>query len=145
MATVALGNRLSGCGTWIVVGASQDTSKFGNRIFKELVLNHRRVFGINARGGSIDGVNLHTSLEQLVHSPEFTTVCSPPFDDVVVDVVVPPKVTEDIVKQAVGLGLKNIWMQPGSESEEAMNWAELNQAAVVHHDCIMKHLPTHKS
>jgi predicted CoA-binding protein len=41
-----------------------------------------------------------------------------------ISVITPPKVTTSIVKQAIGLGIRNIWLQPGSESQEALDFAK---------------------
>jgi predicted CoA-binding protein len=40
----------------------------------------------------------------------------------VVDVVVPPKVTEHTVETCQKLGITRVWMQPGSESEKAIKF-----------------------
>jgi predicted CoA-binding protein len=44
----------------------------------------------------------------------------------VVDVVVPPKVTEHTVEICKKLGIMKVWMQPGSESEKAIKFCEKN-------------------
>ncbi|MEM3055472.1 MAG: CoA-binding protein, partial [Candidatus Bathyarchaeia archaeon] len=55
----------------------------------------------------------------------------------VVDVVVPPKITEQIVETCKKLGITKVWMQPGSESELAIKFCEENGIEVVHGVCIM--------
>ena len=55
----------------------------------------------------------------------------------VVDIVVPPKVTEEIVRQCAELGLGRVWMQPGSESEEATRFCHEKGIKVVHGVCAM--------
>jgi len=56
----------------------------------------------------------------------------------VIDLVVPPKVPEHVVKTCKKLGIKKVWMQPGSESETAINFCRENGMDVVHGVCIMK-------
>ncbi len=34
--------------------------------------------------------------------------------------ITPPQITEKVVEQAIGKGIKNIWMQPGAESAAAV-------------------------
>ena len=41
-----------------------------------------------------------------------------------VSIITPPAVTERVVQDAVERGIKNIWMQPGAESEAAIEAAE---------------------
>jgi predicted CoA-binding protein len=55
----------------------------------------------------------------------------------VVDTVVPPTVTEAIVKECKELGIARVWMQPGSESEKALNFCAENNIKVVHDMCVM--------
>lgn len=79
---------------WVIVGASQDTSKYGNKIFCALRDHGYNVKGVNSRGGEIDGAPLATSLAVVEAVTKDPT-------NVVVDFVVPPAVTEQVVKQAV--------------------------------------------
>ncbi|RLC71720.1 MAG: CoA-binding protein, partial [Chloroflexi bacterium] len=55
----------------------------------------------------------------------------------VVDIVVPPALTEKVVRQVHELGLPRVWMQPGSESEEAVRFCEEHGIAVIHDACAM--------
>lgn len=81
---------------WAVVGASTDTDKFGNLFFRHLRAAGYTVYGVNPRGGEIDGQTLYLSLSDLPERPA------------VVDLVVPPAVTEEIVRQCAQLGLKRV-------------------------------------
>ena len=40
-------------------------------------------------------------------------------------VITPPKIAESIVEQAAAIGVKNIWFQPGAESEQAVTRARI--------------------
>lgn len=55
----------------------------------------------------------------------------------VVDIVVPPHITEQIVKECKQIGITKVWMQPGSESEEAIIFCKDNGIEVVYDNCIM--------
>jgi hypothetical protein len=55
----------------------------------------------------------------------------------VVDVVVPPKVTDAVVKTCKKLGIRKVWMQPGSESEAAISFCREKGIDVVHGVCVM--------
>jgi predicted CoA-binding protein len=111
--------------TWVVVGVSQDPAKYGNRIFRSLRSAGYIVYGVNPKGGEVDDQTLYLSLADLPQEVE------------VVDLVVPPQVTEQVVKEAHRLGLNRVWMQPGAESETAIEWAEANGMEVVHDACAM--------
>jgi len=111
--------------TWAVVGVSHDPAKFGNRIYRDLRGAGYTVYGVNPKGGEIDGQPLYPSLADLPEPVE------------VVDLVVPPRVTEKVVQEAHRLGLNRVWMQPGAESEAAIEWAEARGMEVVHDACAM--------
>ncbi len=91
-----------------MVGASTDRSKYGNRIFRDLRQAGYTVYPVNSKGGEIEVLRAYPSLADLPERPQ------------VVDIVVPPKMTEEIVRQCAELGLKRVWMQPGAESEEVI-------------------------
>jgi len=111
--------------TWAVVGVSQDETKYGTRIFRDLTRAGYQVYAVNPKGGEIDGKPIYPSLKALPQKPA------------VVDVVVPPAVTEQIVKEAATIGLQRIWMQPGAESPAAIQFCLDNGIEVVHDTCAM--------
>jgi len=80
---------------------------------------------VNPNADEILGDKCYPSLEALPTKPN------------VVDLVVPPKVTERVVEICRKLGIRKVWMQPGSESERAINFCRENDIAVVHGVCVM--------
>jgi len=110
---------------WAVVGASTDPDKYGNKIFRTMRDAGYTVYGVNVHGGVIEGQPLYRELGELPETPA------------VVDTVVPPNVTEQVVQRCAELGISRVWMQPGSESEVAIEFCEENGIQVVHHACAM--------
>jgi len=108
-----------------VVGASRDPKKYGYQVYKDLKNAGYEVYAVNPNAEEILGDKCYPNLENLPIKPE------------VVDVVVPPKVTEDVVKACKGLGITRVWMQPGSESEKAIKFCEENGIDVVYGVCVM--------
>lgn len=95
-----------------VVGASQDRSKYGNKVLRAYQQHNLPVFPVNPHANEVEGEPAYANLGSLpepVHG---------------ISVITPPHITEGIVQQASELGIKNIWMQPGSESELAVSRAE---------------------
>ena len=111
--------------TWAVVGASQDPAKFGSRVFRNLRDAGYTVYPVNPKGGELDGAEVYRSLADLPERPE------------VIDLVVPPAVTEQVVREAHHLGLTRIWMQPGAESQAAIDFCHQQSIQVVHNACAM--------
>jgi predicted CoA-binding protein len=112
---------------WAIVGASQDRGKFGNRVFRSLRDAGYMVYPVNPKGGELEGSEVYPSLAELPQAPE------------VVDLVVPPAVTEQVVREAHRLGLTRIWMQPGAESQAAIDYCQEHGIQVVHNACAMVH------
>lgn len=110
---------------WAVVGASPAASKYGHKIFRTLRAAGYVVYGVNPKNGEIDGQKLYRTLADLPEKPG------------VVDIVVPPKITEKVVRECAELGLKRVWMQPGAESEEAIQFCRDHEIKVVHDVCAM--------
>lgn len=110
---------------WAVVGASNNPKKFGNKIYRNLKAAGYTVYPVNPNVSEIGGETVYPTLASLPQRPA------------VVDIVVPPPVTEQIVRQVHDLGITNVWMQPGAESQEAIDYCNKNGIHVVYHDCAM--------
>jgi predicted CoA-binding protein len=108
-----------------VVGATDNPEKYGNRIFKNLTKRGYEVYPVNPNLKEIEGVKCYPTLSDV------------PVKVDVVDFVVPPNVTESILKECKKLGLDNIWLQPGSESDAAIAYCRDNNLKVVYGTCVM--------
>ncbi|TPX34899.1 hypothetical protein SmJEL517_g02561 [Synchytrium microbalum] len=116
--------------TFAVVGASTDRSKFGNRILRWYIDHDESVIPINPKTSVIEDVPALKSLSEL---SDPTTVS--------VSVITPPPVTKQVLQEAISLGIKNVWLQPGSESEEAVEYGVSHGLNVVvgNHACVLVH------
>jgi predicted CoA-binding protein len=108
-----------------VVGASRDPEKYGHKVYRDLLNAGYRVYCVNPNADAILGNKCFPNLEVLPIKPD------------VVDIVVPPKITDQIVKICKKLEITKVWMQPGSESEAAIRFCEENGMDVVHGVCVM--------
>lgn len=108
-----------------VVGVSKFETNYGYRIFKELIKHDFRVSGINPAGGLILGREIYRSLRELSRVPDLVIT------------VVSPHVTEKVVEDCHRLGVKEIWMQPGSESVTAIKKARSYGMQVTFHKCFL--------
>lgn len=99
--------------TFAVAGASNDREKYGNRVFRALLQYvtdepQRRVFPINPREREVESV------------PAFKTLQEVPAPVEALSIVTPPPVTRQIVADAIEAGIKQVWMQPGAEDDQAV-------------------------
>lgn len=108
-----------------VLGASRDPQKYGYQVYRDLKNAGYQVYPVNPNAEEILGDKCYPSLESLPVKPD------------VVNVVVPPNVTEYAVEICKKLGVKKVWMQPGSESEKAIEFCERNNIDVVYGVCVM--------
>lgn len=108
-----------------IVGATNNPQKYGYHIFKNLRNRGYEVYPVNPRLTELEGVRCYPSLADI------------PIKVDVVDFVVPPKVTEQILVECKRLGLNRIWLQPGSESETALAFCRDNNLKVVHGVCVI--------
>jgi predicted CoA-binding protein len=108
-----------------VVGASRNPEKYGYQVCRDLLNAGYRVYCVNPNADEVLGNKCFPNLEVLPIKPD------------VVDIVVPPKITEWTVKICKKLGIIKVWMQPGSESESAIRFCEENGIDVVHGVCVM--------
>jgi predicted CoA-binding protein len=108
-----------------VVGASRDREKFGYKVLMDLVRAGYEACGVNPACDEIEGVACYPELASLPWRPELVIT------------VVPPRVTENVVREAREAGISRVWMQPGSESSEAIAFCEANGIEMMHDACIM--------
>lgn len=108
-----------------VVGATSNKDKFGYIVSKDLLDKEYDIVLINPKGGEILGKKVYTSLKEVEGKIDVVTF------------VVPPKIALEILKEVKELGIKKVWMQPGSESGEAITFCSENGIECIHNACIM--------
>lgn len=108
-----------------LVGATNKTDKWGYKIFRALRSRGYKVFPVHPAVAEIDGEKVYPSLRDVPERPDG------------VNVVVPPSATEETVRVAKELGYDLVWMQPGAESDEAIDFCDRNGLQCIHHKCIL--------
>ena len=108
-----------------VAGVSRFERGYGYQVWKHLQSKGIRVYAINPKADMIGGQPAYPSVKQL---PE-------PVGGVIT--VVPPERTLRVVEDCVEAGVPRVWMQPGSESEEAIELAEEKGLEVSAHQCML--------
>lgn len=117
---------------WAVVGATNNTDKFGYKIYKALKEAGYHVYPVNPGVTEILGDICYPALEDLPVVPE------------VVNVVVPPKVGEQIMGNCAELGISHVWLQPGANSASVVAIAKNLGLNVVDQNCVLVELRNHK-
>jgi len=113
-------------GSFGVVGASADRQKYGNKVLRCYQMHGLQVIPVNPREKIVEGVATVASVSELPDGVES------------ISVITPPQVTEKVVIEAAAKGIKNIWMQPGAESQAAVkNCLENGINVIADGSCIL--------
>ncbi len=119
---------------YAVVGASRRPQKYGSLVYRSLQAAGKTVYAVNPRAETIGDEPCYPSLTAVPGAVEVAVM------------IVPPAVTEAAVAECVRVGIRQVWMQPGAESDAAITACRDAGIAVVHGGpCIMVLLRTHKS
>ena len=98
--------------TVAIIGASNDQNKFGNKAVRGFVQRGYKVFPVNPNEKEVEGLTAYKRITDLPVRPEMVTI------------YVPPAVTLKLLPEITEKGCDELWLNPGSESEEVMAEAE---------------------
>ncbi|MDN5351934.1 MAG: uncharacterized protein PWQ12_853 [Clostridiales bacterium] len=117
---------------WAVVGATQNPTKYGNKIYKKLKKFGYEVYAVNPVYKEIEGDACYPDLKSLPKKVD----C--------VNVVVPPEKSEKVLQEVIDLGIENIWFQPGTFTLEIIDASEAAGIHTVYYNCILVELDNYK-
>jgi len=111
-----------------VIGVSNNLLKYGRKVYDDLKIQKYKVYPINPTENFIANDKCYSDLRNLPQTPD------------VVVFVVPPSITEKVLLECNKLGINKIWLQPGSESEKAINFCKQKNISCLHNQCVMLNL-----
>ena len=111
--------------TIALVGATDNPSKYGHTIYHDLKRKGYTVIPVNPRRATVGG---DLAFEKVADIPEPPTI---------VNFVIPPRFTLHVLKQCLEQDLMNVWLQPGAESPEVMEFIQENGFNYLANACIM--------
>ncbi|MCP4305386.1 MAG: CoA-binding protein [bacterium] len=111
--------------TVAVVGATDDPTKYGSVIYRDLKRKGYQVYPVNPNRATVDGDAAFPNLETL------------PVVPTIINIVVPPQATIAVLRKANEMGLDNVWVQPGAESAEVMAYLTEHDFNYLANACIM--------
>ena len=112
------------------VGASNNPEKYGYKILKTMLDRGFNCIPINLKENEILGRKAYPDLTTAVEALSPTKID-------LVDFIVPPPVVLKVLNEVEKLGIKNVWLQPGSQSPEAIAYCQQNDINCVHDACVM--------
>ncbi|MFA6322337.1 MAG: CoA-binding protein [Candidatus Buchananbacteria bacterium] len=111
--------------TYAIIGASNNSDKYGFKVLKDLTEAGYKVYPINPKNGEILGLKVYKKIAEVPEKIDFVIF------------VVPPSVTEQVLPEVKKMKIENVWLQPGSESSQAIAYCQTNGINCIHHACIM--------
>ncbi len=110
-----------------LVGATNDSSKFGNIIMRDLRGRDFTVIPINPRAQAVEGIPAFPNLKDAHAEHEIGLVVY----------VVPPKFTLQSLEEARTLGLNRVWVQPGAGDDAVQSYLEEHGFEYLMNACVM--------
>ncbi len=110
-----------------LVGATNNSAKFGNKIMKDLMRKGFEVVPINRKAQSVEAVPSFNTLREAQKEKSLELVVY----------VIPPKMTRESLEEAKALGLKKIWIQPGAADSSVREYLEENDFEYLVDECVM--------
>ena len=116
-----------------VVGVSREKTKFGNTAFAELAARGYQVFAVHPTAQEVAGAPCYPNLAALRGQVDGVFVS------------VSPQQAVPVLREAAAIGLKNVWLQQGAESPEALALACDLGFNLVFRKCVLMYAPPVRS
>jgi len=110
-----------------VVGASNTKEKFGNLVCRELKAIDFRIFPVNPHENDIRGERCYRTINELKCLTDRLLI------------VLPPRMTQQLVMTLDPEFVSYVWMQKGAESERAVMLCRKKGINVIYGQCILMH------
>ena len=101
-----------GIKTVAILGASADSTKYGNKAVRAFKQQGYQVFPVNPKATEIEGL------------PVFPNISAVPVRPNLVSVYLPPPVVLKVLPEIAAKGCDELWLNPGTESPEVLAEAE---------------------
>jgi len=98
--------------TVAIIGASANRAKFGNKAVRAFVQQGYTVYPVNPTEGEIEGLTAFKSIGDVPVRPDM------------VSVYLPPGALLKILPDIAARGCDELWLNPGTESDEVLAEAE---------------------
>jgi predicted CoA-binding protein len=106
-----------------IAGVSRNSRKFGNTIYREMKKKGYDVYPINPHADEIEGDACYRDVASL-----------PEVEGIIVNT--PKDQSLKVLSDAKEKGIKNVWLQQGAHSEEAVKFCKENGMNYVAGECI---------
>jgi predicted CoA-binding protein len=105
--------------TVAIIGASNDPRKFGNKAVRAFLQQGFTVYPVNPNETEVEGIEAYKSIREVPERP------------FMISVYVPPQVLVKLLPDIAAKGCDELWLNPGTESDEVLVEAERLKLNVV--------------
>ncbi len=113
------------CNKFAIAGVSRNKNKFGNAVFRELKKKNYDIVPVNPNMENFSGEKCYRSIADLPSGIEGLIVTTR------------PDASLEIIKEALGKGIKNIFLQQGAQNSEIIEFAGSNGINLVYGQCVL--------
>src|SRR6185312_17251856 len=94
--------------TVAIIGASNDPRKFGNKAVRAFLQQNFAVYPVNPNETEVEGIEAFKSIRDVPVRPQM------------ISVYVPPQVLRKLLPDIAERGCEELWLNPGTESDEVL-------------------------
>lgn len=105
--------------TVAIIGASNDPRKFGNKAVRAFLQQGFTVYPVNPNETEVEGIEAYKSIRDV------------PVRPFMISVYVPPQVLVKLLPDIAAKGCDELWLNPGTESDDVLAEAERLKLNVV--------------
>lgn len=105
--------------TIAIIGASNDRNKFGNKAVRAFQQQGYEVFPVNPKEETVEGLQAFKSIAAVPGRPQL------------ISVYLPPPVLLKVLPDIAAKGCDELWLNPGTESDEVLAEAERLKLNVI--------------
>jgi predicted CoA-binding protein len=98
--------------TVAIIGASNDSRKFGNKAVRAFQQQGYTVYPVNPNETEVEGIEAFKSIRDVPVRPQM------------ISVYVPPQVLLKLLPDIAQRGCEELWLNPGTESDDVLAEAE---------------------
>ena len=95
-----------------IIGASNDRNKYGNKAVRAFVQQGYTVYPVNPKEAEIEGLRAYASISEVPERPDR------------ISLYLPPHLVLKLLPEIAAKGCDELWLNPGTESDEVMAEAE---------------------
>ncbi len=111
--------------TYAVIWASNNTEKYGYKVFKDLIEKWFNAIAINPKE------------KEILSRKSYSTLSDYDWKIDVAIFVLSPKFSLPVLEEVKNLWINKVWFQPGAESDEVIEFCKKNDIEYIANACIM--------